>query len=831
MALGTITDPNSLSQGAETVVSDMVFGTPTGNQVTVTSAGTNLPVLVDNEYIEIRDHSQTVNNGLYRVNDASPAAGSVTLDKISGSNPVTAGSESASTFSSIRNAETVAYANASGATVDMTGTGLPTLEVGSRIIVEDHSVTDNNGPYECTVVNTVGSDYTLRKLTGNNPTNAASEALTWITDVKNVMYDTAGLGIYLLEQPTAISTMDLDGTLGQAFYSFTVLSWKNDNFLIANAPFPMLCIDSDAGKYLIGQDPSGNNNGWATVDVTGESIRTTKMPRNMGWSEISAAGALNKQFAGIRTLGAMLDETAGTGDQAYYHFGNDTTVDDTVDFEFTGPVNEAVEVYDSLATAADPTTLGFVITTNNTITRNDGGNWRTDGYKVGGQIVIFDAEDAGNNGTYIIASVADAVDGALTVEGTPLTNNADDTTIRFGIDNRNRITLKLRIRTTAGNTNARTFAQATLASAGETILSNRLFTFPLANSQDLDISETDANIDANTPYTGMTLTYYASAQSHGGSGDLVGGPYNFGIVINGNNGTNTQVYEWTQRQLRKATDIDNDADTAIGKMMDGLMRFLGPTLQVGSVDGGLTFPTNPDGGGSGVFITSLNSASRNDTVYYDNTGTVRQHPLGVPVTLDFNQTALDDNDFTYTLFFDYTRRRTVSDLIITAGTGANGTFDSAGAGLSALNTGAGQYVRVTGLTGADAAMNGIYQVTTETSTSQWSVTRYDGATIVTTSSASAPVDEYPIDSPDAIIVQDDVPANVTGTNPAADVVFTFDYSGNTQGGRTSSTDADVVLRAVGLSGAQYGQTVVQTIGSTATTIPLANNIERNYLNP
>ena len=78
---------------------------------------------------------------------------------------------------------------------------------------------------------------------------------------------------------------------------------------------------------------------------------------------------------------------------------------------------------------------------------------------------------------------------------------------------------------------------------------------------------------------------------------------------------------------------------------------------------------------------------------------------------------------------------------------------------------------------------------------------------------------------------DDTPADVTGTDPSADVTFTFDYSGNTQGGRTSSTDADVVFRAIGRSGAQYGQTAVLTIGNTAVTLPLTNNIERNYSNP
>jgi len=544
----------------------------------------------------------------------------------------------------------------------------------------------------------------------------------------------------------------------------------------------------------------------------------------MGWTEVSSTGEIDYVYSGIRTLGAFLDQTAGTGDTAYYQFGTDTTVNDTVDFTFAGPVNEAIAVYNGLATAAGGS---FAITLTNTITRG-AGSWITEGYKVGGQITILASENAGNVGTFVIDSLSAAV---LVVVGTPLTNNADDDTMYAAVDNRNSVTLRLRERTTPGDSNARTFSQSNLAAAGETVLSNRLFTFGLSNSQDLDITESDANIDANAPYTGMTLTYYATPQSLGGSGALVGGPFNFGIVIVGNNGTNTQVYEWTQRQLRKTTDIDADADTAIGVTMDGLMRFVGPTLQVGSVDGGLSFPRNPDGGGSGVYISGLNSGSANDTTYYDNLGLVRSAPLTVAVTLDFNQTLIDDVVGEYTLFFDRTIRTTVSDLVITAVSGATGTFTSAGSNLPAtLNQGVGAYVRISGLTGADIAMNGVYQVTGSIDAASYDVTRYDGSTITTTVSASVSLDQNCIDSPNAIIVKDSTNADVTGFT-TTDFTFSFDYSNNVQGGRTSSTDAFVQARAIGQTGAQFTQSTIQTISTSAITIPLSSAIERNFSNP
>jgi hypothetical protein len=248
----------------------------------------------------------------------------------------------------------------------------------------------------------------------------------------------------------------------------------------------------------------------------------------------------------------------------------------------------------------------------------------------------------------------------------------------------------------------------------------------------------------------------------------------------------------------------------------------------------LTFPSNPDGGGSGVFITDLDAASKNFTRFYDNTGAVRSFPVSVPVTLDFNVTLETDSLAKFTLFFDRTIRTSVTDLVITAGTGANGTMTSAGANLpNNAELTAGDYVRVVGLVGGNVAMNGIYQITTETTPgSSWAVTRYDGATITTTSSATANVDQHPIDSPDAVIVDDDLAADVSGLVSGTDFSFSFDYSNNAQGGRTPNTDAQVLAKAIGQETAQYTQSTVQTIQSgVALTIPLVSNIERNFANP
>jgi len=835
-----ISDPDNLSQGTKNNATGVSFAAPSGRTVVITSAAT-LPVIAAGDFFAIRNSPDTQNNGLWWETGGSPTTSSITADKISGPDPILGGPD----------------------TVDFLGD-------------------------------------TTEKL--------------------NIHYDVASRQVSLPEQ----NGLSADGVDGQVIYSKGMIDWKDDPYLIANAPFPLLMIDADAGKAIIGQDASGNTSGWTWLDDSGSSLRTRKLIRSMGWTEVDSLGVILSIWPNITTLGGFEDETPLTGDNAYYQFGKDTTINDTVDFDFTGPVNEAVQAYEFLPDASINGGTGIAISADGrTLTRSDGGNWSADGvdgFKVGGRALFRDAENTTTDGdeskvfgsgAFLLSVVGPGVDGVITAgteadagtgfsfidggggndqiqrfdgdswltEGyfvgghvevanaTTVANdggytilavtaslidvatasltadtadnaatfgpfdptNTPDITINAAIDNRNEITSRLRVRD--GDTNGKTYGQATLANAGKEAkgLGGLVFSFPLANVTDLKITETDANIDGNAPYTGMTLTVYSTAQSLGGGGGdaLVGGPFDFGFECAANNGTDIEVFEWLQRQLRKTTDIDNDADTVIGRTLDGLARFLGDALEAGSVDGGLSYPTNPQGGGSGLMITGLNAASKNSTIVFDNLGTKRTFPIGTTVTLDFNQTLIDDSVAEYTLYYDRTIRNTVSDLVVNAG----GTITSAGSFLpGTLNRGVGAYIRLSGFTGSEAPANGVYQVTA-IAASSYTVARYDGAAMITTVSASTSLDENCIDSPDVIIVDDNTPADVQGL-ASADFVFTYDYSNNVQGGKSGGVDAFVVARAVGQSGAQYTQSSVQTIESgVALTIPVSSNIERNFNNP
>ncbi len=974
-----VQDPHSMSQGNIQNVTDLVFGAPTGDAVTITSAGSEIPVMVDKEFFEVRNHPLASNNGLFQVDDASPAAGTTDVRKVSGADPtVDATLRDCDILASLdTNVTDAVWANQVLNVVEITSVGgnLPTsLVIGSRFQVRTHSDTDNDGVYE--VDSAVTDGFSCTKLSGPEPNNGGSEAVDIFSEIKSVFYDTAALGLWILEQRGTVSlaltdavwtgaaaplvtitsagaelpavrigqkvlfedhataanngyyvirgipivgadwdvemvsdgvtpvnaaaealtiytdpAVDDTGALGQPFYSRLMIDYKDDNFFMDNADFPMFDVDSDAGKYLIGQDATGNNSGWNFVDNAEFGVRSRKLVRNMGWQEIDSAGLVTAEYAAIRSNASVEDADR---DLAYFQFGTDTTVDDTVDFEFAGAVDESIKVLDATVTRASD----FGITGNDTITRTDGGDFVVDGYKVGGRVTIDTAEDPANDGTHTITAVVGGVDGDLVVSST-LTNNADDVTMNLTLDNRFAFSLKLRPRD--DDAVGKSFAQQGLADALATSLGNRAFIFGLGTVPDDNITATDVTIDGSGPYTGMTLTMHATPQVRGAA-TLVGGARNFGFIGEGNSGTANELYEFFQRALRQLIDIDDDADTNIGRTIDGLLRFNGSVLEFGSVDGGLSFPTNPDGGGSGFYCDNVAAADANNVKFWDNLNVLRSNKETIAITLDFNQVLIDDSIAEGTLYFDRTIRNTVSDLIITAG--SPDTFNSAGANLPSLDGGVNAYVRVVGLTGGDAAMNGIYQVVTETSTTIWDVVRFDNVAIVSTSSASVSLDEHPFNAPDSIVVDttnlildttisftapdtiadsgsgfgifavgdsvrfvggpnDDLIGKIataaagtltieqgqfdpTITTEAAgssrgvtevarvdadaDFAFNFGFDDNVQGGRTVSLPTSVKAKALGRQTAQYtASAVLSIISQTPLVVPLQSQQERNVV--
>ena len=181
---------------------------------------------------------------------------------------------------------------------------------------------------------------------------------------------------------------------------------------------------------------------------------------------------------------------------------------------------------------------------------------------------------------------------------------------------------------------------STQANGEASLLAPKLFSLTLNTGTDLKISETDVNIGTNAPYTGMSITYYSTPQSR----DIGGNLRDFGIIIDGNNGTAEEIYEFVQYQLRQSGDIDAGAASVIGQLADQLLQFVGDNLETLNA-------TNPEGGGSGVYIDNFQSADTNRISFKDNLAVTRTFPFVAVVTVAFNANLQNDSDAIYRVFF------------------------------------------------------------------------------------------------------------------------------------------------------------------------------------
>lgn len=662
-----------------------------------------------------------------------------------------------------------------------------------------------------------------------------------------------------------------DGVTLQAIYSFFKEEWKLSATLIPH-PFPMNSITPEQFEFIDNWEPAN--------DATRKLIRTG------GWREIDSNNVLQQEHAGVITLGSFEDTV---NDRAYYQTGNDPTVTTAaVDFTYAGPVNEPVRIFNNITPVGS-----YAITTNNTITRGSG-NWVSEGYVVGGEIVILNAEDAGNNGTFTITSLTTTV---LVVSGTPLTNNAADTTMTAGYSYRNRLKLFLRVRD--ADPNGKAYAQADLTDIGVTRLQNQVYRFPLSNASDLKISTTDTIVSGSSPYDQIFMRYFN--QNFSRVIDTAGTPRNFGIVVdtgthsgvdgsvssggigltsslggisgsiyNGGTlrvhegassgsysvlsttptivtitgstfpatlsnlsftlqrsspvvATAEQIYERVQYLLRQASDIDTTGQIVTGRTADELLTFVGDTLVAGR-----SVPNNPNGGGSGVVIEGFNSNDTNRLTFTDNSVVERTFPFVAAGTITFNTNLTNDTNPQFWMFFQYTKRTTVSDATLAGATGNAATLNSAGSNIPVLAN--NDYINITGFTNANN--NGIWRVNDTTpATNSVDLIKVNGDTVANATATSITVDQHPFESDGAIIVKDNSVANIAGTITGTTRTFDFDYDGNVQGGRTASTDASIVIVAIGLETAQYVTAVGTITRATGLSFNVVAGLERNYNNP
>jgi len=119
---------------------------------------------------------------------------------------------------------------------------------------------------------------------------------------------------------------------------------------------------------------------------------------------------------------------------------------------------------------------------------------------------------------------------------------------------------------------------------------------------------------------------------------------NFGVIIDGNNGTKKEIYEFVQWSIRQSTDQDAESGTLIGNVMPELLTFVGSTLKT-------NFVTNSQGGGSGVYIDNFSAVDTNDLSFQDNTNTEVTFPFVAAGKLVFNTNLVNDTAAVYRVYF------------------------------------------------------------------------------------------------------------------------------------------------------------------------------------
>jgi len=383
-----------------------------------------------------------------------------------------------------------------------------------------------------------------------------------------------------------------------------------------------------------------------------------------------------------------------------------------------------------------------------------------------------------------------------------------------------------------GNVTGFTFDKSTSTEIGVSVLANQVYRFPLSEAVDISITKLDTEIASGgsgaadtSPYNDMRIEYYSSAETL----DVGGTDYDFGVVIdanadgNGANPTLSDIYQFVQYQLRQTGDIaaaPGDETGVVGVLADELVQFVGATLK-----------TLRQSDNDGVYIEDFNLDAINNVAFADNTGTEQTFPFKATVTLSFNENLINDPNSKYFLFYtsvpsgdfgtgnavlvtDDNSQNVTNDLHFASFTPATGGQTGTGASVSAGG------VVLSGLTGytADDLIGQVLSITSGANAGKYFIVDNDATTITIDA-------DYPFEETDASVSYALIQKN-TGS-----IQFVYNYAGNTDGGRTADTDADVTFVALGLDLAQYVSTTGTITETSTINIPITSALERNYSDP
>lgn len=809
--MALITDPDSLSQGGSTAVSDAVWGTPSGQVVTITSVSAGLPAMAAADFVEVRDHSNPVNNGLYVETGGTPTTSSITVTKMTGSAPAAATTEAVTVLGKNADKKNVHFDTDAKELYLLEKGELSTLGV---TMLAFHSFAKEEWK----------SDTFLIAAAPFPMIGISFAAGQWQFGVDPSGNFSGWKPAEDVASPVAVKTRRLfrnagwdeinaSGNTIRKYFNVTTLGTFED-------------AANDKAYFRFGTDPADTGAGvdYQFVGPVNEPVmyfREYGNPPTCTFATTSTITRASDSFItdGYQVGGQVTIRAATQG-------GNNGS------FVLTGVAALTLTVTGTPFTVGADTAAQLAVDGDNAFT------------------TFIRVRDADPNGKkFQQANLANAGETGISSKAIkfPLANETDlDIEETDANVSTTEPYTEVRIRYLAGIYNRLVDHPTTARNFGIVVdvgcysrhngVSNTTVLFTSA-------SHTLGAGEALADYAGGSLIIHEGTDK--GTKTISGTPVNnvgsleitltvaltaseTGLSFTMQRATpltanKQKIYEKLHYQLRQASDVDETSGTVNGRTADDLAAFVGPDLRVGSFGA-----TNPNGGGSGVIIEGFDSNDTNNLFFFDNSGTSRNYPYVAAGSLNFNPALVADSDGEYWLFYEYAASSVNADRDCTGNAGS--TYDLEG---TLPDMAVNDYILISGFAGADN--NGLFRVTVETTPSaDYTVTKVDGSAVGTTeTNQSVTVKQKPYPSPQAVIVtKNPYPggAAISGDINALSVNFDFDYDNNEQGGRTKATNAAVVLVAAGLETAQVAVASGLTISrATGLSFSVTAATERNYI--
>jgi hypothetical protein len=299
--------------------------------------------------------------------------------------------------------------------------------------------------------------------------------------------------------------------------------------------------------------------------------------------------------------------------------------------------------------------------------------------------------------------------------------------------------------------------------------------------------------------------------------------------------TKEQIYLFCQNELTKAGNINDDPDadsygTVNGAVAVRLAYWVGDILHSWP---GVNFDDFHSNDTNSIVLHDIkvdtSGLDSEDVPYQSNDLT---YPFTAAGNMVFSTNLVDETnvDTLYRMYFKYIATQTRTDFAITGASGSAATIETVAGSFDTLSV--GDYFTVDGFL-TNPLNNGVKEVTAVSSNLK-SVDYVDalGNTQVNeTAGDSVTVEEQPYDTESAIVVNDTSPAAIEGQVTTQNIAFDFDYDGNVQGGRASGEDAPVVVVAQGLEESEWIFAEFLITRTVGLSFPVNAPDELTYLNP